>query len=104
MNGALKWAIPYGNQARMSNVVLFVVAKTLDKLSPYKMVSKAGKTFTEMAGFQESGILPHEKKSANQAKIGKAWTKNCEVTGMRKHSTNGNNILDFIRKDAGNIM
>jgi hypothetical protein len=80
------------------------VAKTLDKLSPYKIVSKAGKTFTEIAGFQASGILPHEKKSANQEKIGKAWTKNCDVTGMRKHSINGNNILVFIRKDAGKIM
>lgn len=100
-NGALKWIIPYGNQAKISNDVMLMVANTLLKLSPYMIVSKAGNTLTEIAGFQDVGIFPARKNNANQVKIGKAWTKNCEVNGIKKHNMNKLKMANLNKKGLG---
>lgn len=49
------------------------------------------------------GILPALKNNANQVKIGRACTKNCEVSGIKKQLTNAVRIKVLIIHDAGNI-
>ncbi|KAI3403357.2 hypothetical protein KGF56_003945 [Candida oxycetoniae] len=60
-NGAPKWKRPYGTHANRSNIVVCVVAKTLERSSPYKIVSIAGNTLTDITGLYWYGILAHEK-------------------------------------------
>ena len=101
MNGKLKWIIPYGNHAKISKTPLVIVAKTLDKLSPYKMVSIAGKTLTVIAGFQDCGIVAQLKYKANQLNTGNAGRKNWEVKGIKKQTLNTKTIGNLIKNEAG---
>lgn len=102
-NGALKCKSPYGIQAIISKNTLLKVANTLDKLSPYNIVSMAGRDLTLIGGFHELGIFPVLKNKANQANMGKAWTKNCDVNGIKKKMQKSDNTGIFNKIGAGNM-
>ena len=56
-----------------------------------------------MTGFQSTGILLAEKKSANHVKMGNADTKNWDVKGNKKQKPKAAKMGVLSKNDAGKM-
>ena len=88
----------------MSNGLFIELDKIADKLSPYKMVSTAGRTFTEI-GILVS-VLKEElvKYKDNHVKIGMALKTNCPVNGTKQAKANNPITKNLDNKLAGFLI